>query len=118
MSQRTYPGLTELQTSRGHSWVTDDNRIAVRRRLQGCETASNDEGADEEAAEACERVVGRGIVRNRPEEDRAGRVEGQAHQDGDLVAYQDSQNELLMILSVFTVPLRRRTSAAMGEKQK
>ena len=81
----TVPGLAELETSRGALRSTNDDGVGVGGSLEGSKTAGDDQGADTEATEGSRCLGGTGEVCSRPEENGTERVEGETHQDGDLV---------------------------------
>ena len=81
----TVPGLTELETSRGALWSTNDDSVGVGSSLEGSKTASDDESADTETTEGSRCLGSAGEMCSRPEEDGTERVERETHQNSDLV---------------------------------
>lgn len=110
----TVPRLRELEAERGGAGGRHDRDVRVGRHLKRGETAGDDGGADDEAGKdgllvVAARELGDGPERSKveagvsklgeegeegagvrgsdaPEQDRAERVEAQAHDDGKLVA--------------------------------
>lgn len=83
----TVPGLAELETGGSRLGLSDDDSVRISRGLKGRETTGNNERAGAKTTEDGSAVgVSAGGLSNGPEQDRTERVEGEAHEDGELVA--------------------------------
>jgi len=81
----TVPGLAELETRRGGSWVTNDNGVRVGSSFEGSESTGDNKSAGAETTERSGCIGLRTEVGRWPEHNSTDGVERKTHEDTDLV---------------------------------